>query len=128
MRCPTFGNCRYCLRAGPLGMDCTYCPRHYYCCIYTRANGPRENLIDAQRLHARLCYHDHIDKPNVERTFNWEVGDHPSYHLQAMDLLQVLNEIELQNAPDLTPADRLGKVNLAYHRCMMMMDELHMIW
>ena len=65
-RCPTFGNCKNCLRAGPLGKLCLLCPRNYYCCIYTGTIGLRDNLIDAQRLNNRIAYNGDIEQPNVD--------------------------------------------------------------
>ena len=61
MRCPTYGNCTYCIRSGPTGMACGFCQNRAagYLCVYIFRNFKRQ-LIDAQWLAGKLFRDGHV--------------------------------------------------------------------
>lgn len=85
-------------------------------------------MIDAERLHSKVGYGDAIELPSPHRTFNWDIGDHPSLYLTAMQLLHVITDIKMRGAGDMGVIERQVQHRLAFAVTDSLLDRLGMHW
>ena len=70
--CPTYGNCNYCWRSGPLNMQCIYCndDRKGYSYLWLNHGGGKR-ILDAEYFaHLMGLGNDHV-VALADRRYNW---------------------------------------------------------
>ena len=114
-RCPTYGNCSYCWRSGPLNMQCLYCNDDGNIYTYFYINHPKGGkcILDAEYMAQLVGKGDDHVVALADRQYDWD-RDH-SQRLTYDMLMMRVPKSRKQEALHLT-SDRDKYILLCYGR------------